>query len=180
AYAGYRRLHDDVKTIHRDISVGYLMFKQIGGTVYGVLNDFDLAVQLNNEPRSTSKQRTGIKPYMVIDLLVRQPPYHLYRHDLESFLYVLVMENLSNLKHVVITKSGFPRPRDSFQQFELWIIDLRRLFSVGFLNSDKHLSAVRVAQLKRTALLTFDVKTLGGAVDFDRFKAVLETPIVLS
>ncbi|KAJ7791154.1 hypothetical protein B0H14DRAFT_2274493, partial [Mycena olivaceomarginata] len=85
-----RWLHDDVKTIHRDISIGNLMFKQIGDTVYGVLNDFDLAVQLNDEPRSTSKQRTGTKPYMAIDLLVPQPPYHLYRHDLESFLYVLV------------------------------------------------------------------------------------------
>jgi hypothetical protein len=90
------------------------------------------------------------------------------------------MENLSNLKHVAITKSGFPRPKDGFEQFELWIIDLRRLFSAGFFNSDEHLSAVRVAQLKRTALPTFDVKTLGGAVDFDKFKAILETPIVPS
>jgi hypothetical protein len=155
------------------------MFKQIGDTVCGVLNDFDLAVQLNNEPHSTSKQRTGTKPYMAIDLLVPQPPYHLYRHDLESFLYVLVfltckiegsplanwknlaMENLSNLKHVAITKSGFPRPKDGFEQFELWIIDLRRLFSAGFFNSDEHLSTVRVAQLKRTALPTFDVKPSG-------------------
>jgi hypothetical protein len=65
-------------------------------------------------------------------------------------------------KHVAITKRGFPRPKDGIEQFELWIIDLGRLFSVGFFNSDEQLSAVRVAQLKRTALPTFDVKTLGG------------------
>ncbi|KAF8125516.1 hypothetical protein K438DRAFT_2002097 [Mycena galopus ATCC 62051] len=194
----YRWLHNDVKTIHRDISVGNLMFNQIGDTVYGVLNDFDLAVQLNDEPRSTSKQRTGTKPYMAIDLLVPQPPYHLYRHDLESFLYVLVfltckiegsplanwknlaMESLSNLKHVAITKSGFPPTRDHFRQFRLWIVGLSDVFGVGFSNLRRHNNSIEIAELTGNALPTFDVKTLGGAVDFDKFKAVLEIPIVPS
>ncbi|KAJ7232397.1 hypothetical protein C8J57DRAFT_1533121 [Mycena rebaudengoi] len=134
----YRWLHDDVKTIHRDISVGNLMFKQIGDTVYGVLNDFDLAVQLNDEPRSTSKQRTGTKPYMAIDLLVPNPPLHLYRHDLESFLYILVfltcqiegfppanwknlaMTDLSSSKTTAITNNGFPPQRAPFEGFRVW------------------------------------------------------------
>ncbi|KAJ7215018.1 hypothetical protein GGX14DRAFT_696571 [Mycena pura] len=192
----YRWLHDDVNTIHRDISVGNLMFKQIGDTVYGVLNDFDFAIQLNDEPRS-SKQRTGTKPYMAIDLLVPQPPSHLYRHDLESFLYVLVfltckiegsplanwknlpMESLSNLKHVAITKSGFPPTRDHFRQFRLWIVGLSDVFGVGFSNLRRHNNSVEIAELTGNAPPNFEVKTLGGAVDFDKFKAVLEIPIVV-
>ncbi|KAJ7212510.1 hypothetical protein GGX14DRAFT_620653 [Mycena pura] len=195
----YRWLHesDDVKIIHRDISVGNLMFKQIGDTVYGVLNDFDLAIQLNDERRSTSKQRTGTKPYMAIDLLVPQPPSHLYRHDLESFLYVLVfltckiegsllanwkdlaMDSLSDLKHVAIAKSGFPPTRDHFRQFLLWIVGLCELFGAGFSNLRRHNNSVKIAELTGNAPSNFEVETLGGAVDFDKFKAVLEIPIVL-
>ncbi|KAJ7243571.1 hypothetical protein B0H12DRAFT_998246, partial [Mycena haematopus] len=86
----YRWLFEEAKTIHRDISVSNLMFHEIDGKVYGVLNDFDFALRLKENPPSTSKHRTGTKPYMAIDLLVPHPPYHRYRHDLESFLYVLV------------------------------------------------------------------------------------------
>jgi serine/threonine protein kinase len=124
--AGYRWLYEKTETIHRDISIGNLMFHEIEGAVYGVLNDFDLALLLSDEKPSTSKQRTGTKPYMAINLLVPEPPYHLYRHDLESFLYVLVfltcqiegspladwknlaMEDLKARKTAAITNEGFP------------------------------------------------------------------------
>ncbi len=65
------------------------------GIIQGVLNDFDLATpvaHLDNGP--TSKQRTGTWPYLAIELLNPstwlQPPRHLYRYDLESFLWVLL------------------------------------------------------------------------------------------
>lgn len=168
-------------------------------TVVGVLNDFDLVLTLGpGQPISTSKQRTGTKPYMAIDLLVSDPPYHLYRHDLESFLYVLVfltcriegsalanwksygMESLSNLKHIAITKSGFPPPRDHFRQFEVWILGLSEMFRVGFSNLRGHSNGVRLAELTGRPVPSLDEKTLGGAVDFDTFKALLEIPIVPS
>ncbi|CAL1698397.1 unnamed protein product [Somion occarium] len=61
------------------------------------------AKQLDNEPtvdedqdddsvrRRKAKYRTGTGPFMALDLLAAGPaPTHLYRHDLESFFWVLV------------------------------------------------------------------------------------------
>ncbi len=63
------------------------------GNVYGVPNDFDLAALLSDDASDTLLRRTGTPPFMAIDL---QDPHksqvrHLYRHDLESLFYVLVM-----------------------------------------------------------------------------------------
>src|ERR1700761_4702534 len=87
---GYQWLHETPKIMPRDISRHNLMYRKINGKVYGVLNDFDLSVLWDKEPRSTSKQRTGTEPYMALDLLVTgPPPPHLYRFDLESLFYVI-------------------------------------------------------------------------------------------
>ena len=43
------------------------------------------------EGKQEPRDRTGTGPFMALDLLLyRQPPVHLYRHDLESFFWVLV------------------------------------------------------------------------------------------
>jgi Fungal protein kinase len=65
------------------------MLRKEGDKVYAVLNDFDLAVSADVKSTS-SKQRTGTKPFMVIDPLRPDPPVHMYRHDLESMFYVLI------------------------------------------------------------------------------------------
>ena len=60
----------------------------------GVLNDFDLARSTTPgilQPRGF--ERTGIKPFLALDLLTDAqdgPVEQLYRHDLESFLWVLM------------------------------------------------------------------------------------------
>jgi hypothetical protein len=65
------------------------MLRKEGDKVYAVLNDFNLAVSA--DVKSTlSKQRTGTKPFMAIDLLRPDPLVHMCRHDLESIFYVLV------------------------------------------------------------------------------------------
>ncbi|KAJ7875176.1 hypothetical protein B0H14DRAFT_2437500 [Mycena olivaceomarginata] len=188
----YRWLYEKTETIHRDISVSNLMFHEIDGTVYGVLNDFDLAL-MNKEPPSTSKQRTGTKPYMAIDLLVDFPPRHLYRHDLESFLYVLVfltcqiegsplarwkdltMEELSDKKTVAISKNRFPPTKEHFQQFRPWIIGITRLFRVGFFDRTEH-----EVELAAGSAAVFHDETLGGEVTFAKFEAILNKPIISS
>jgi hypothetical protein len=77
--------------MQRDVSLNNLMFRKIDDKVYGVLNDFDLAVYWKDLSQSTSKQRTGTKPFMARDLLVLDnPPAHTYRFDLESLFYVMV------------------------------------------------------------------------------------------
>ncbi|KAJ3862982.1 protein kinase [Lentinula novae-zelandiae] len=85
-------LYECVGILHRDLSSGNIMFRRIDGKVYGVLNDFDLSSRvgdMNNGP--TSKQRTGTRPFMSLDLL--DPDWaggHLYRHDLESLFYIIL------------------------------------------------------------------------------------------
>lgn len=80
--------------MHRDISVDNLMYRFKNGKIVGVLNDFDLAIftsQQSNGPMS--KQRTGTRPFMAYQLLegANKPQLHLYRHDLESFMYVILV-----------------------------------------------------------------------------------------
>jgi hypothetical protein len=65
------------------------MLRKEGDKVYAVLNDFDLAVSADVKSTS-SKQCTGTKPFMAIDLLQPDPPVHMYCHDLESMFYVLI------------------------------------------------------------------------------------------
>lgn len=73
------------------------MCRILDDKVYGVLNDLDLS-SLRSDVESgnrTSFQRTGTPPYMAIELLKNAhsgaPPIrHLYRHDLESFGYIIL------------------------------------------------------------------------------------------
>ncbi|KAJ7767986.1 hypothetical protein DFH07DRAFT_808337 [Mycena maculata] len=194
----YRWLYEETKTIHRDISVSNLMFHEIDGKVYGVLNDYDLALRLNDEPPSTSKQRTGTKPYMAIDLLVPEPPYHLPRHDLESFLYVLVfltcqikgsklakwgdltMDDLRDKKNTAITQEEFPSTKNHFESFSTWITDISTLFGTGFNNRRLHRVGVERAKRTGSSPLSFDDVTLGDSVTFDKFAEILEVPIIQS
>ncbi|KAJ7877096.1 hypothetical protein B0H14DRAFT_2713241 [Mycena olivaceomarginata] len=192
----YRWLYEKHKIIHRDISVNNLMFQRIDDQVHGVLNDFDLAVFHEHRQQSTSKQRTGTKPYMAMDLLVTDPPKHLYRHDLESFLYVLAfltcetnssslvaweylgMEPLREKKHFVLTASnGFPAQRQPFLGFYSWIDGLRRQFTKGITKRTTYEDDCKDAQLAGTSLPTFDGDTLDGLVTFDTFAHVLKRPL---
>jgi hypothetical protein len=58
-----------------------------------VLNDYDLA-HLRGRPRPSGNERTGTMPFMALDLLTKQAwegkVSRLYRHDCESFLWVLL------------------------------------------------------------------------------------------
>ncbi|KAL6307009.1 hypothetical protein BKA93DRAFT_131991 [Sparassis latifolia] len=85
---------------HGDISLYNLMYNP--DTKRGVLNDFDLTVirEGSEERKPTGKECTGTVPFMALDLLM--PDYYsgkitrLYRHDLESFVWVLPFVLLRN------------------------------------------------------------------------------------
>jgi hypothetical protein len=69
------------------------MFKRHEDGPKGILNDWDMASHLDAAgeiPSSTACHRTGTFPFMARDLLDESPPPHLYRHDLESFFYILI------------------------------------------------------------------------------------------
>jgi len=76
---------------HRDISASNLMYyKTSNGLIIGVLNDYDLS-SVRDTPTGT--ERTGTVPFMALDLLTKDALQgkveHLYRHDAESFIWVL-------------------------------------------------------------------------------------------
>ena len=66
------------------------MYRRKGEEICGVLNDSDLAT-IKGDPSPSSKQRTGTKPYMAIQLLDDEGVTHGYRHDLESLFYVILI-----------------------------------------------------------------------------------------
>jgi len=85
----YQWLYLQPGIFHRDISLNNVMFRKKDGKIFGVLNDYDLALLKKNDA-PTSKVRTGTKPFMAFDLIGCPNDVHRYRHDLESLLYVLV------------------------------------------------------------------------------------------
>ncbi len=67
------------------------------GRIRGVLNDFDLS-SYRGATSGSSKQRTGTsgtRPFMAHELhdvdANGDPPVHLYRHDLESIFYIIIL-----------------------------------------------------------------------------------------
>jgi len=104
AYTGsvHRWLLDVPGILHRDLSFNNIMYRTIkerngrGETEYicGVLTDYDLsswAVSLRNDYTKTSQQRTGTPPYMAQELLKGTSDIHLYRHDIESLFYIMLL-----------------------------------------------------------------------------------------
>ncbi|KDN49507.1 hypothetical protein RSAG8_02209, partial [Rhizoctonia solani AG-8 WAC10335] len=86
-------LYTNAKILHRDVSVNNLMVKK-NDPAEGVLIDLDLGHAIpddGKQPGPTSLHGTGTLPFMALDLLHGQSEYpHYHRHDLESFVYVLV------------------------------------------------------------------------------------------
>ncbi|KAJ4494786.1 kinase-like domain-containing protein [Lentinula edodes] len=86
-------VHTYPRILHRDISDGNIMVRVKDGKKYGVLNDWDLAIWLDEQDGfSTSQFRTGTRPYMTHEQ--HSPDWegpHRYRHDMESLFYVIVL-----------------------------------------------------------------------------------------
>ncbi|KAG2028979.1 hypothetical protein BDR03DRAFT_816759, partial [Suillus americanus] len=83
---------------HRDVSPSNLMGYRFDGRFMSVLNDFDLSsiIQLMSSlkhDRPRGFERTGTVPFMSLDLLTPEAiageVEHVYRHDVESFIWVL-------------------------------------------------------------------------------------------
>ncbi|KAG2129040.1 uncharacterized protein EDB93DRAFT_145386 [Suillus bovinus] len=77
---------------HHDVNPNNLMVFWLNGQWIGVLNDYDLSSIKHDGP--SGKERIGIIPFMALDLLdedgLEGKVTHLYRHDAESLVWVLV------------------------------------------------------------------------------------------
>ncbi|KAH7090975.1 hypothetical protein BKA62DRAFT_776392 [Auriculariales sp. MPI-PUGE-AT-0066] len=176
----YRWLYQKAKIQHRDISMGNVMYRNHGTRVYGVLNDFDHALDISNDPQGpSSNQRTGTLPYMAIGVHELAAGPHYYRYDLESLYYVMITfvspkdhfvdqihrttsEDLAYVKRGhFISKSV--KPIDELAIFESWCHRLRLMFANGYF---------REAQSELHPD-TFDAKTLDQQVTFDTFENIV-------
>ncbi|KAG2132093.1 hypothetical protein DEU56DRAFT_902391 [Suillus clintonianus] len=77
---------------HCNVSPSNLMvYLTLDGRWTGVFNDFDLSWA---QDTPSGQERTGTVPFMVLDLLTQEAiegqVKHLYQHDAESFIWVLV------------------------------------------------------------------------------------------
>ncbi|KAG8989736.1 hypothetical protein FRB94_014070 [Tulasnella sp. JGI-2019a] len=84
-------IRETPKINHRYINASNLMC--VHGKYWGVLNDFDLASN-HDWQDATKTELTGTLPFMALELLgpdgLEGKVPHLYRHDLESFYWVLM------------------------------------------------------------------------------------------
>ncbi|KAK0478806.1 hypothetical protein IW261DRAFT_188242 [Armillaria novae-zelandiae] len=119
----HKWLYDHPRILHRDISPGNIMWRRtVDGRIRGVLNDFDLS-SLRSATGASSTQRTGTLPYMAYELLSSdengQPPKHLYRHDVESVFYVILLL-LCRYKFVGTHSSSQEARRKVASPFDHW------------------------------------------------------------
>ena len=122
--------------LHRDISPNNIMWrfieeKNVQGSmerrVYGVLADYDLSsftATMNSDYKKTSQQRTGTPPYMAQELLKGKSSLHLYRHDLESLFYIML---LTAARHMIGTPEGEDKPRVILR--ESWNLPFKNWFN---------------------------------------------------
>jgi hypothetical protein len=70
------------------------------GEPVGVVNDFDLATWVDHS--TANNDRTGTIPFMAIDLLdggLKDRIPRLYRHDMESFSWILAYITVANIEY---------------------------------------------------------------------------------
>jgi hypothetical protein len=78
-----------LELLHRDISSENLMWDPEENC--GILNDFDLAKLVKEmQCGPAAKHKTGTLPFLALDLLRTWNGQHFFRHEFESFLYVIM------------------------------------------------------------------------------------------
>ncbi|KKF94368.1 Protein kinase domain protein [Ceratocystis platani] len=89
AVKAHRSLYVTGKILHRDISPNNIIITnpETANGFKGMLIDLDMAKVLDSEP-SGAQHRTGTMQFIAIEVLRKKD--HTYRHDLESFFYVLI------------------------------------------------------------------------------------------
>lgn len=197
-FVGHHCLHDMYYILHYDISVDNLMIRKKGEQTYGVLNDFDLSSWTTSSTEDVvasglRRARTGTWPFMAADLLKDPPPPHLYRHDLESFFYVIVwLTSLNdqgetpmqewqtmNKKALSDKKAGFMllgegfKLQGQFDQLSLNIVDIKASIRNGFFAQVVYMEECKRAIAKGDIVRSFNNFTLDGHVTVQIFRDAL-------
>lgn len=94
AIKGHRDLYNN-GILHQDVSIWNVMIVTASGPgdPKGILIDLDMAAKLE-DLLPDGRSSVGIPLFMAIEVLIYKR--HTYRHDLESFLYVLLWMSITN------------------------------------------------------------------------------------
>ncbi|KAK7028555.1 other 1 protein kinase [Favolaschia claudopus] len=196
----YRWLYERYRIMHRDISFSNLKYRTIDGKVHGVLDGFNLAIYMDGQSSRFSPQNS--LPFMALDLLESVPPAadYLYRYDLESIFYALLIVscNYQDGKRIPPSTPLFSdwdeldsaaffnwklcfftsvqhsnwEPTAQFSGLYNLILYLRRLFRQG-VYARFQFSDQKFDDTGSVSYDGFDLNTLGGHVTFDLFENVL-------
>ncbi|KAF8429921.1 hypothetical protein BGX38DRAFT_1232623, partial [Terfezia claveryi] len=140
----HRSLYEKAGILHCDVSINNIMRTRINDSsgLKGFLIDLDYAHQL--KPDFSPEQlpcRTGTAPFMALELLLQESPvYRTWRHDLESFFYVLVWLCIQNpYRNLASWVKGLRAPEfvdkkkaDVTVFFEEWVLDNLRKRDILF------------------------------------------------
>ena len=121
---------------HGDVSFNNLMYDipSKTGEPVGIVNDFDLAAWVDHS--TTNNDRTGTIPFMAIDLLdggLNDRTPRLYRHDMESFVWVLAYITVANIEYEDLTIKISPLPN-----VDAWFRDRDRADRDAHISSKRH------------------------------------------
>ncbi|KAJ3723114.1 kinase-like domain-containing protein [Lentinula raphanica] len=191
-------LYECPRILHRDISMGNIMFRRIDGKVYGVLNDFDLSCRLKDMDKGpTFKHRTGTRPFMSHELL--NPGWqdgHYYRHDIESLFYVVLCmacryespgvaaaeprtyaEWFSGIDKTLFFIGDFPptiTTQPHFAGFQRWLDSIYQLCSSGYMDARRIRMRSRVKG-GTDGSSSFDWTTLNKRVSYAEMRLVMSS-----
>lgn len=201
--AGHNWLWVEMGIEQRDVSLGNIMVRRREGRVFGVINDFDLALDRNRTTSTHSPpDRTGTPVFMAVELQDQSHPSvkHLYRHDLESFFWILYWvtrrydhdperNNLRELETEVLEELLSEDSRLVYKQKRLVLTLGETLQTTAWGRSGKKLTKNLILMFHEgikykesfnpdtenedeKPLGVFDPVTLGGAVTYARFRRV--------
>ena len=109
---GYKSLHTQAGILQRDISIGNLLMNEEDDNPSwrSFLIDLDLAIKERREGPSGARGKTGTRAFMAIGVLLGEK--HSFRHDLESFFWVLFW--------ICVHYKGPNEEGKPVQRFEKW------------------------------------------------------------
>jgi hypothetical protein len=128
------------------------------GKWIGVLNDYDLS-SLADDPYPRGNERTGTVPFMALDLLSadaqRGEVKHLYRHDLESFIWVFIWICFTYSEGALLPAES--RPLDQWARYDAVTCGKEKYFFLSkMLARPSHLHLIVWCFLLQCALVLKD------------------------
>jgi hypothetical protein len=122
AIRGHRSLYETGNILHRDISSNNIIITkpEMAGGFNGMLIDLDLA-KVRDSGSSGARHQIGTMQFMAVEVLRKTD--HTYRHDLESFFYVLLWMCARQSWGNGFARAEMPRKESRLRKWEIGTFD---------------------------------------------------------